>query len=396
VTLDLAVYHPWTYLRGGAERVLAELVTRSHHRWTLYTHHFAPETTYPVLAEARVVELAPRVDVRRSLGPLASAAVAMARTRLPDHHQGLLVSSEGLGDLVVLRAPMPAACFCHTPLKIRHDPVTRAALAERHPRQARALAALGPVFDVVDRMAWTRYRHVLANSAETVGRIARAGLRAEDRVEVLHPGVDLHRFAGGQLRRDRRFVAAGRIMWQKRLELAIDAFVLACRQGLDAELVVAGAVDDKSRPYLADLRRRAAGWPVVFEPDVSDERMAELLTSALACVCSAPNEDFGIVPLEAMAAGTPVIAVDGGGARETVVHGSTGWLVDPCPEAFAACMLAAARDEGGRIAAVRRAARARATLFGWDAFVDRVDEVMAAVAAGRPVPPARPALTAVG
>lgn len=384
MTLDLALYHPWTYLRGGAERVLAEIVTRSTHRWTLYTHHFAPQDTFPELAAGPVVELAPRVDVRRSLGPLAVAAWSMVRTRLPERHEALLVSSEGLGDLVVFGTSRPVACYCHTPLKILHDDATRRELARRSPRQARALSLLGPAFATVDRRAWARYRHVLVNSEETAGRVARAGLRRRADVEVLHPGVDPDRFAGRASVRRRRFLVAGRIMWQKRIELAIDAFAVASRRGLAAELVVAGAVDAKSRPYLDTLRRHAQGLAVSFEADVDDRRLAELYATSLACIFTAPSEDWGIVPLEAMAAGTVVVAVDGGGVRESVVHGVTGWLLPPDPDRFADQLLAVAAA-GESLAAMRQAAQRRAEGFSWQAFVDRVDAVMAAVAAGRPV-----------
>ena len=54
--MRLAVYHPWTYLRGGIERVLAELLTRSRHDWTLFTHHYEPAATFPELRSCDVVE----------------------------------------------------------------------------------------------------------------------------------------------------------------------------------------------------------------------------------------------------------------------------------------------------------------------------------------------------
>jgi glycosyltransferase involved in cell wall biosynthesis len=182
-----------------------------------------------------------------------------------------------------------------------------------------------------------------------------------------------------------RFVVAGRIMWQKDVELAIDAFAAAATRGAHAELVVAGAVDAKSVPYLAELRRRSQGLDVRFEVDVSDERMTELLGSALVVLHPSPNEDFGITPLEAMAAGTPVLAVDAGGVRETVVHGETGWLVPATPSAFAD-VLARVADEPDRAHAMAAACRRRAAAFSWNAFVGRIDEVMESVADGRAAP----------
>lgn len=383
--LELAVYHPWTYLRGGIERFLNELIERSEHRWTLFTHHFSPEETFSGLSNARVVELAPRVDVRRSFGPLVRGAWTLARTSIPSGYGAMLVSSDGLGDFVTFRSAIPVACYCHTPLKILHDPVTALELRRRNPRQALALKVLGPAFNTVDRRAWGRYRHAFANSAETRRRIEGAGLRPNGAVEVLHPGVDLARFGLPETRRERRFLVAGRVMWQKRVEMAIEAFELARRRGMQGELVVAGALDEKSRTYLRELESRAAGLPVRFRVDCSDDEMAHLYATSLATVFTAPNEDWGIVPLESMAAGTPVIAPASGGVAESVVHGVTGWLVKWDARSYADKMLEVA-GAGNEIRSVREGARRRAAEFGWGQVVGRIDEVMEALAARRPVP----------
>jgi len=379
--MKLALYHPWTYLTGGIERLLSELIARSVHDWTLYTHHFASETTFPILAEQHVVELSPRVSIERSFRPLTHAAATIGRCRLPlDGERALLVSSEGLGDLILNRVEIPAACYSHTPLKILHDPATRARLAERDPSKAAALSLLGAGFSAVDRRLWRRYAHVMANSGETRDRLVTAGLRSPEDIEVLHPGADVDRFTPGAAER-RGFLVAGRIMWQKHIELAIDALAEVVAIGVDTELVIAGAVDAKSQPYLAELRERAAGLPVRFVVDPTDDELVRLYRASTALLFTAPNEDFGIVPVEAMACGTPVIAVDAGGPRETVVHGLTGWLTAADSTAFALRMIDVA-GAGKRLDPIRRAARRRAEAFGWDRFAARVDVVMEAVGYG--------------
>jgi glycosyltransferase involved in cell wall biosynthesis len=98
-------------------------------------------------------------------------------------------------------------------------------------------------------------------------------------------------------------------------------------------------------------------------------------------VFTAPNEDFGIVPLEAMASGCPVIAVDRGGVRETVVNGRTGWLLPDDAHAFAR-RFREVLSSGEALGPVRAAARARAREFGWDQFVGRIDDVLERVASG--------------
>lgn len=378
--MKFALYHPWVYLTGGIERVLLELLRHSKHEWTLYTHHFEPDATYPELSDFDVVELTPRVSVQRSLMPLVEAAATIARTRLPDDgRDGLLVSSEGLGDFIVARETGPVVCYCHTPLKILHDVPTREHLREHAMHKYAALRLLGPAFSAADRAAWQGYSHVFSNSRMTRERIAAARLRPASDVEVLEAGVDTSRIKPGKGRREMQFLVAGRIMWQKNIELAIDAVRILAAQGVHAPLVIAGAVDRKSVDYLEELRQRAQGLPVRFVVRPTDDELIALYQSSHAVLFTPRSEDFGIVPLEAMAAGTPVLAVNAGGPRETVVDGVTGWLLPGTPEAFAEKMRAL-MNESLDMSFFRASARRRATQFCWERMIDRIDEVMAQVA----------------
>jgi glycosyltransferase involved in cell wall biosynthesis len=216
---------------------------------------------------------------------------------------------------------------------------------------------------------------VLANSDETAARIEAAGLRPSGPVEVLTPGVSdswwSEPIATG---REPVLLYAGRIMWQKNIELAIDT---VRELGGTHRLAVAGMVDVKSQGYLAELRERAAGLPVTFEIAPPDERLRQLYREATALLFTPRNEDFGMVVLEAMAAGTPVLAVDAGGPTGIVEHGVDGWLLPPTAEAFAAQVREADFE------AHRSSARATAQRYGWDAHAARVDEVMEQLAEQR-------------
>jgi glycosyltransferase involved in cell wall biosynthesis len=221
---------------------------------------------------------------------------------------------------------------------------------------------------------WRRYKHVFVCSGEVLRRVEKARLFPAGPLEVLHPGVDLEWFSDNEGKREDFFLVAGRIKWWKNIELAIAALSEACRRGEATSMVIAGTVDPAGEDYLRSLQAKAEGLPVRFELEPSQERLRELYRTCRALVFPTLNEDFGMVPLEAMACGAPVIAVDAGGPRESVLAGETGWLVPPTPETFADAMSEASSN--GRAEKMRGAARRRAEEFSWERFVARVDDVM--------------------
>jgi glycosyltransferase involved in cell wall biosynthesis len=157
-----------------------------------------------------------------------------------------------------------------------------------------------------DRRTSARVTHFVANSHFVRERIARCYDRDAD---VIHPPVDTAFYtppAPGAPRGD-YYLAASHWVPYKRLDVIVRAFGAMPERSL----VVAGV-----GPEL-HAARAAAPPNVQFEGDVSRERMRDLMRGARAFVFAA-EEDFGIVPVEAQACGTPVVAFGRGGARETV------------------------------------------------------------------------------
>jgi glycosyltransferase involved in cell wall biosynthesis len=373
-----ALYYPWLYLTSGAERTVLELTGHSRHDWTIFTNRFEPDHTFPGFAERKVVVL-PEVSVRRSILPAAAAGWRLLTQRLPlEGFDALLVVCEGLGDLAVFRSgDVPTVCLCLTPLRIAFDPVYRERYLDGKALRTRlATRAAAAGFRAVDRLAWRQYRRAVCISEEVRGRVRRGRLAGDDRLEVQHVGVTFPEEKPAAF--ERFFLLPGRIMWTKNVELGIEAFRRMVGEHpdlADFRLVVAGIVDRKSEPYLEGLRALAADPRIEFRVLPSDEDLAALYRSCRAVLFTAFNEDWGIVPLEAMRFGKPVIATDRGGPRESVQHGVQGFLEEPRPDAFAARMAELARDPG-RARALGRAGHERARLFSWDAFAQRLDAVM--------------------
>lgn len=202
--------------------------------------------------------------------------------------------------------------YCHTPMRYAWAWQLE---ADRLPAVLRPLFPAGAaILRLLDRRWSRRVDQYLANSSFVADRIRAAyGVEAL----VVAPPVDVDRFElpATPTTDDAPFVAAGRWVAYKRFDLAI-----AAAQAAGVELVVAGG-----GPAAAKLRA-AAGARITFVEDPTDTELARLLAGARAVVMCG-IEDFGILPVEAQACGTPVIARDEGGALDYVVDHVTGHRV---------------------------------------------------------------------
>jgi glycosyltransferase involved in cell wall biosynthesis len=242
-------------------------------------------------------------------------------------------------------------CYCHTPFRQAWhelEPALAGTARLARPLAARSLARMR----AWDRQAATRVTHYVANSEITRARIADLYGRES---ELLHPPVEVERFAPGEP--SDYFLFVGELVAHKRVEVALEAARLARRP-----IVVVG-----DGPELRSLRGRY-GDIARFAGRIGDAELAEVYAGALALVI--PNvEEFGIAGVEAQASGRPVLALGEGGARETVVSGETGVLVETgTPKEFAEAMREvdftrfdprAARTNAERFAAERFRARLR-------------------------------------
>jgi glycosyltransferase involved in cell wall biosynthesis len=238
-------------------------------------------------------------------------------------------------------------CYCHTPMRHAWDPRFLRAEPLSRPAAAAARLMMGRLRRT-DLAGASRPDVFVANSSHVAARIGKYYRR--DAV-VIHPPVDIE----PHLRRPRRaqdyYLVLGRVVPYKRVDLAVAACAM-----LGRPVKVAGT--GRALP-----RARAAAGPAAeFLGYVSDERLGELLAGARA-VLFPGEEDFGIVPVEAQAAGVPVIAYGGGGARDSVIEGQTGVFHDEqTPESLASAILefedltfdeAAIRDNARRFAPER-------------------------------------------
>ena len=236
---------------------------------------------------------------------------------------------------------------------------------------------------------------VIATSTDETFELVRVGVPA-DRVSVVPCGVDVEEFTpdGSAAARGSRprLLSLGRLVPRK----GHDTVIRALAAVPDAELVIAGGpaagelADDPEARRLGGLaerlgiadRVRLVG--AVARPDVPT-----LLRSADVVVCAPWYEPFGMVPLEAMASGVPVVATEVGGLVDTVVDGVTGMLVPPRrPDALAAALRRVLADPSWREALGAAGVSRARSRYGWDRIAAETATVYARVLGGQPAEPA--------
>ncbi len=309
--MKLAIVADWLTVFAGAEHVIAEL----HALWPA-----APIFT--------------TVARPHALGPLANADIRTSSLQLPyrilRHHQLLLPwmpraieaidlttfdviisSSHAVAKGVIPRPGAAHMCYCHTPMRYAWEMESEYLRDFRVPKLLQK-----PIQKTLKKIRrWDvstakRVDQFIANSRETEERIERTYAR---NCIVLPPPVSDRYFADPLTQKKREgYLAVGRLVPYKRFDLLINV-----ANRLQLPLTIVGRGQEEKR------LRAMAGETVTFHGFVADADLPALYSNARAFLFP-PHEDAGLVPLEAQACGTPVIAFGEGGALDTVRDGVTG------------------------------------------------------------------------
>jgi glycosyltransferase involved in cell wall biosynthesis len=309
----VAVTHEWLTIPGGSEQVVAQVLELFSDA-ELFTSVYDPAPWEPPIAGRPVhASFLDRIPGATRHYPKLLPLMNLAFESFDLSGFDLVISSNHACAKNVIVAPGARhVCYCHTPMRYAWDPRFLAG-EELGRAQGLAARALLPRLRRQDFVAAQRPDAILANSTTVAERVARHWRRE---AAVLHPPVEVERFLEISRAPADYYLVLGRVVPYKRADLALSA----CAR-LRRRVVVAG--DGRAM----DAARAVAGPEAELLGRVPDSKLPELLAGARALLFCA-EEDFGIVPVEAMAAGVPVIAYGVGGARDSVIDGETGVLFD--------------------------------------------------------------------
>ena len=315
--LKVAVVHDFLYTYAGAERVLEQILALVPQADLFSLFDFLPEGERGFVGNRKVTtSFLQKMPLARSKHRAYLPLMPLAIEQLDLSGYDLIISSSYMAAKGVITGPNQChVCYCHSPVRYAWD------LQHQYLNEAKvgfgpkglAVRALLQYIRSWDARSARGVDHFIANSRFVKQRIEKAYRRDS---EVIYPPVATHAFPRRAKKED-FYVTASRLVSYKRMDVVVEAF----NRMPDKRLIVVGG-----GPELENLKAMAHDNVRIAGPQPFDQ-LQNYLSRAKAFVFAA-EEDFGIVPVEAMACGTPVIAYGRGGALETVEPEETGLFFD--------------------------------------------------------------------
>ena len=365
-TPKVVIIHDWLTNKGGAENVVLALHD-AFPEAPIYTSTYTPETMPAFRGlDVRTTYLQNLPKPLRKLHKFFPMLRVKAFQKLDLSQFDIIISSSSAESKQVqkTRSDQIHICYCHTPIRYywshydeyRADP----GFGKLNWLVKLAMPLMIPALKKSDYRAAQKVDIFIANSSEVQKRIKKYYGKPST---VIHPPVDVDRFEPARIRGD-YYVALGRQVPYKRVDLAV-----AAATQLGIKLRVYG--DGSEHQRLVEM----AGPNVQFFADrfgdASDNAVTAALNSAKGYIFPA-DEDFGIVQVEALAAGAPVIAFGRGGTLDIVQDGESGVLFDS--QSVDAVVNAIKRAE--KITFLPGALRRKAKRFDKSLFITKIHKIV--------------------
>jgi len=388
--MKIAIFH--NLPSGGALKALWQkgrcLRTRGHHV-SLFSFSTAEENLVSSWGDAANEHV---------IIPLRFMGWNRFRNYLKSTQDAAALINETRADLVIVEpcqfmgAPpilrgltLPSIFYCHEPLRF-HEYERMAPLPpESFRRQAlvhssfswlaraKRILRLYDHYKILreDRLSILSAKKVFTNSRFTASWLKNVyGIDAEP----VYQGVDSDFFRPGNARKERRVLTVGRMNAIKGYDFLLDVLAKIPIELRPKWTIIA---DDVELSFFDSFKVLASKLGVDYEvhAKISEERLRSFYQTSSLLLCAARNEPFGLTPLEAMACGTPVVAVNEGGYQETILNEKTGYLL-PRDTVLWAEKIAARLKEPDEL--IRLGAEGRSFVearWTWQSFLDRIEKL---------------------
>jgi glycosyltransferase involved in cell wall biosynthesis len=320
--MRLVIVTPFLETKGGMERVVLKIA--QHFKAKIHCMSYDPQGTFPEFSALDIETAKPgplsKLPIGRRVLSAIDAGSHFYNAELKDYD---LINAHQTPSEWIRNKNSPVLWYCYSPNREAFD-LYDWRMKRRNPVSRAVFWASIQAFKAIEYQTVPKVEYIFTSCKNPQERIKRYLKRD---AEVLYPGVECQKFSCRGY--ERFFFYPSRIVPEKELEYAISAFKLFSARQKGWKFVIAGSVSKRPEhmAYLKKLQHLCTP-DITIETNVSEERLLDLYSRCYATLFTPINEDYGLIPLESMAASKPCIARNEGGPRETIIDGTDGLLVN--------------------------------------------------------------------
>jgi glycosyltransferase involved in cell wall biosynthesis len=376
--MRLIVTTPFLETRGGMERVVLKIA--QHFKAKIHCINYDAENSFQDFINMDIETVKPgwlrSMPVGRRVSTAIEAGWHFYNAKLDDYD---VINAHQTPSEWIRHRNSPVIWFCYSPNREAFD-LYEWRMKRRNPISKAMYWSSIEAFKFFEYRTVPKVEHIFTSCKNTQARITKYLRRSS---EVLYPAVEVEKFTSKPS--ERYFLYPSRIAPEKELEYAIEAFKLfanrknpkpgaAKTDGQNWKLVIAGALSKRPEHHAYLKKMRSICTPdVEIKTNVGDWELRDLYSRCTAVLYTPVNEDYGLVPLEAMASGKPCIARNEGGPKETIHEGRDGYLVNSIWEMAGKMELLA--NDPQHCVEMGKEGRAKVERdFTWEKFLKRFGE----------------------
>ena len=315
----IALFHPWLKSKGGAEKVVLGILKSKKYNIDIYTWVYDKENTFKEFQKFKINVIGPKISKKLSrLHILRGLFLPISIfSKIPlEKYDKFLISTSGVGEFITFKNYKKGKTYAyiHTPLREASDEIVEWNLKNRHNNFLKKQIYLTAVkiYKIFEKKAWKKLDVIIFNSELSKSRAEEHKLIRKQKTHIIYPPINFPQFERLKTRIGKHFVYISRLNPPKRQDLLIEAWKKFSKKNKGYKLILIGTPDNKNY-YKKLLMLSKDDNSIEIKSNVKNKELGDLLRSSKAGIFLGYQEDFGIVPLEILAAGKPLLAIDEGG-----------------------------------------------------------------------------------